>query len=95
MSAPRSKNVMVGGREFVVRPLLGAVLKEIQAAPPADNIDGMVSMVAKVLQRTAPDVTEAWLLQHGDSAEYTDVIEALREVTNSKRGASQGEAPAP
>ena len=93
MDAPRSKAVTVGGREFVVRPLLGRVARELQHLKREDNVGELAATVAAVLKRTAPDVTEEWLLENGDMAEYGEVMQALAEVSGGKK--SPGEVPAP
>ena len=93
MSAPRSKNVMVGGREFVVRPLLVRVAEEIQEDTGEEGFPKTCRIVAKVLQRTAPDVTGEWLHDNADVVELNDVMETLREV--SGYSASKGEVVSP
>ena len=93
MSAPRSKNVMVGGREFVVRPMLVKVAEEIQADTTEDGLPKMRKVVALILQRTAPDVTAEWLRDNADVPELGDVMVALNEV--SRASASKGEAVGP
>ena len=95
MEAVRRKTVAVGGREFVVRPLLGIVARDFYAIERADEHTRLAAMVTKVLERTASDVTEEWVLANGDMAEYRDVMEALNEVTNGKKTASTGEATGP
>lgn len=95
MSGPRSKTVVVGGREFVVRPLLGITQKEIESSPPTSDTDGVVALCAKILHRTAPDITSEWLLMNGDQTEYADILAALREVTTGKKDAPPGEVAAP
>jgi len=87
--------VTVGGREFVVRPMLGATQREMETAPPVSNTDGVVAFVAAILKRTAPEVSVEWLLANGDTTEYTDVMEAFREVTTGRKEPAPGEAPAP
>jgi actin-like ATPase involved in cell morphogenesis len=94
MEAHRSKKVEVGGREFVVRPLRGKVARDVLPAIKRETqLDELVATVKVVLERTAPDVTEEWLLENGDLGEYRDVMEALKEVSGGK--AEQGEAKAP
>ena len=50
-------------------------------------------IVARILQRMAPDVTSEWLANNGDTAEFADVIQALTEVSGGTD--AKGEAPAP
>ena len=95
MEAVRRKTVEVGGREFVVRPLLGVVARDFYGIERPDEHTRLAAMVAKVLERTAPEVTEDWVLKNGDMAEYRDVMEALNEVTNGKKTAPAGEATGP
>lgn len=95
MGAPRSKNVMVGGREFVVRPLISRVADEVRASPPDGSHRSMCAVAAKVLQRMAPDVTAEWLYDNADTLEITDVLAACNEVSGKGGGPSEGEAPAP
>ena len=92
--APRQKSVVVGGREFVVRPLRGVVAREFGSIDRGNEVDTLVAMCATVLVRMAPDVTEAWLLDNGDMGEYRDVMNALRVVTHGPE-AVPGEAKAP
>lgn len=93
MNAPRSKTVKVGGKEFVVRPMLGKTARDLASAETPAGMDGLVKVVALVLQRTAPEVTAEWLLENGDVAEYGDVMAALSEVSGGV--ASKGEAVSP
>ena len=93
MNAPRSKQVVVGGREFVVRPMLGKTARDLAATEVPNGMDGLVKVVALVLQRTDPTVTAEWLLENGDVAEYGDVMAALSEVSGG--AASKGEAAGP
>ena len=93
MNAPRSKNVTVGGREFVVKPMLGKTARDLASSEVPNGMDGLVKVVALVLQRTAPEVTAEWLLENGDVAEYGDVMAALAEVSGG--AASKGEAVGP
>jgi hypothetical protein len=93
VNGPRSKNVTVGGREFVVRPMLVRVAEELQADKGEDGIPKMCRVVAAVLQRTAPDVTAEWLRENADVPELGDVMLALSEVSGGT--ASKGEATAP
>ena len=95
MNGPRSKNVTVGGREFVVRPALGIVQRELETTPPPTDTVGVCDWCAKVLKRGAPDITPQWLMENGDTAEYGDVIAAFVEVTTGKKATQPGEAPAP
>ena len=93
MSAPRSKNVTVGGREFVVRPLLVRVAEEIQGDTTPDGLAKLLKITAATLQRTAPDVTIEWLRDNGDVPELTDVMNALAEVSGG--APNKGEAVGP
>ena len=94
MGMERSKAVTVGGREFVVRPLLVKVAKEIgQRKEGDDSFDWLVKMVTKALQRTAPDVTEAWVVENADVAELNDVAQALNDI--SAMVPKKGEAQSP
>lgn len=93
MSAPRSKTVVVGGREFVVRPLIWRVAEEVRVMAADGGQANTPEVVARVLQRMAPDVTAEWLANNGDTAEFADVIQALTEVSGGS--ATKGEAPAP
>jgi hypothetical protein len=93
VNGPRSKNVTVGGREFVVRPMLVRVAEELQEDTTPDGIPKMCKVVAAILQRTAPDVTAEWLRENADVPELGDVMKALSEVSGGT--ASKGEAAAP
>jgi hypothetical protein len=91
MNAPRSKTITVGGREFVVRPLLAKVARDL-ADVKGEGMDQLVSVCALVLCRMAPDITPGWLMENADVAELGDVMAALSEVTAGK---SKGEAVGP
>ena len=85
--------MVVGGREFVVRPLIWRVAEEVRAMGSAGAQANTCDIVARILQRMAPDVTADWLANNGDTAEFADVIQALTEVSGGT--AAKGEAPAP
>lgn len=88
---------MVGGREFVVAPVLGKVQRELEIAPAPTNTDGIVKWIVQVLNggRVSQPVTEEWLIENGITTEYGDVISAFVEVTTGKKAPQPGEAPAP
>ncbi len=93
MSAPRSKVVSVGGREFTVRPLIWRVAEEIRSMPASGAQGSTPEVCARILQRMAPDVTAEWLANNADTVEMLDVVRALNEVSGGPT--TQGEAPAP
>jgi hypothetical protein len=94
VSAPRSKNVTVGGREFVVKPLINRVADEVRGMKLDGSHRAVCEVAAKVLQRTAPDVTAEWLYDNTDTVEANYILEVANEVS-SKDGGAKGEAPAP
>ena len=95
MSAPRSKTITVGGREFVVKPLINRVADEVRAAKYDGSHRATCEVAAKVLQRTAPDVTADWLYENTDTTEVTYVLEVCNEVSGNGSASGKGEAPAP
>lgn len=94
MSAPRSKTVSVGGREFVIRPLINRVADEVRTMKLDGSHRSVCEVVAKILQRTAPDVTAEWLYDNVDTSETSYVLDVANEVSG-KGDMAKGEAPAP
>ena len=85
--------MVVGGREFVVRPPLVETQRQLEMET-AEGWEGVVERVRLILSRTAPDVTVEWLDKNADVTELRDVMEALQVVLGVKRS-DPGEAPAP
>ena len=73
--------------------MLMRVADELRQGTFDGSQQSQCEQAAKILHRTAPDITAAWLMDNADTTEITEVFEALREV--SGRPGVPGEAPAP